>query len=273
MNSLVLAVLIGGVLSACARPETGMRVPSGTKAGDFVGWTPCVTHDAPASCGTLVVSERHGVAGSRLIALPVVRWRARQVVNEAPIFWIGGGPAKAHLRMTPPDSMRERHDVVLIGYRGADGSTRFECPEARAVMADIGGDLPSREVRASIARAMHECATRVPGDTVDGASYTVDAMIDDLETARRALAYDRVHLFVEPAGQPLAVRYAERHPARLVHPATGDGTWLIRTSGQVARSDRSGADAAVRCGAASNCLKRYPALSAADRGTGNPHDH
>ncbi len=272
MNSLVLVVLVGGVLSACARPETGMRVPSGAKAGDFVGWTPCINHDAPASCGTLVVSERHGAAGSRLIALPIVRWRARRVVNEAPIFWIGRGPDLRHLQTTPPDSMRERHDVVLIGYRGADGSTRFACPEALDVAAVLGGGLPSREVRASIARALHSCATRVPGDTVDGASYTVDAMIEDIETARRALAYDRVRLFVEPAGQPLAVLYAERHPARLVPPATGDGTWLTRTPGPSARSNREGTHVAGRCGEASSCSNRYPALSAADQRTGHRYD-
>ncbi len=221
MNRLVLAALVTGALSACASPETGTIVPTGAKAGDFVGWTPCANHDAPASCGTLVVSERHGATGARLIALPVVRWRARHVVHEEPIFWIAGGPGQSHLRTTPPAAIRERHDVVLVGYRGVDGSTRLECQEARVAMAGIGGGLLSRETRSSITRAMRTCASRVTGDAVDGAHYTVDAVIEDLETARVALAYDRVSLHVEPTGRLLAMLYAQRYPSRLARSGTG----------------------------------------------------
>ena len=193
MSRLLIVALVSGVLSACAQPETGMIVPVGAKAGDFVGWTPCANH-------------------SRRIALPVVRWRAPQVLHEEPIFWMTGGPGQSNVSVLPPDFISARHDVVLIGYRGVDGSTRFECPDVRASMIGIGGDLLSRETRSSIVRASHVCVRRLARDTVGTRDYTVDAVIDDLETARVALAYEQVSLYIAPTGTRLAMIYAQRHP-------------------------------------------------------------
>lgn len=200
-----------------------MIVPLGAKAGDFVGWTPCADHVAPASCGTLIVPERHDATRSRLIALPVVRWRATNVVYEEPIFWMAGGPGRSNLRVLPPDSMRARHDVVLVGYRGVDGSTRRACPEARVSMTGIGANLLGRETRSGIARSMQTCAFRLPGDTVDAAAYTIDAVVADLESARVALAYPRVSIHNAPSGAPLAQAYSQRHPERVYRAALTDG--------------------------------------------------
>ncbi len=268
MSRLLVVAVVSGVLSACAQPETGMVVPEGAKAGDFVGWTPCANHDAPASCGTLIVPERRAANSSRLIALPVVRWRAPHVLHEEPIFWMAGGPEQSNISVLPPDWIRAQHDVVLVGYRGVDGSTQFECPAVRIGMLGIGGDLLSRETRSSIVRASNVCVRRLARDTVDTRDYTVDAVIADLETARVALAYQQISLYVAPTGTRLAVLYAQRHPSRLYRSVMADRMWhgfTLRTAVPVDRPFLSGAPV---CRPAPDCQPRAIAVSTAVHGSG-----
>ncbi len=270
MSRLLIVTVVSGVLSACAQPETGMIVPVGAKAGDFVGWTPCVNHAAPASCGTLIVPERHTANNSRLIALPVVRWRAPSVIHEEPIFWLAGGHGRSNVRSLPPDWIRARHDVVLIGYRGVDGSTGVACPDVRTTMIGIGGDLLSRETRSSIERARNVCVRGLDRDTIDTRDYTVDAVIDDLETARVALAYEKVSLYVAPTGTRLAMLYAQRHPRRLYRSVMPDllrHGYTLRTA---VPDERRFFNATSVCWPAPSCQPRPLAVSTAVRRSGTP---
>jgi len=71
---------------------------------------------------------------SRLIALPVTRVLARSSHPLAPIFRLNGGPGVTN--MTFPDASRlaAQHDVVMVGYRGVDGSSVLNCPEVTAAL-------------------------------------------------------------------------------------------------------------------------------------------
>ncbi|HSL64120.1 MAG TPA: alpha/beta hydrolase, partial [Gaiellaceae bacterium] len=102
-------------------------------------------------------------------------------------------------------------DVVLVGYRGVDGSVRLDCPEVVSAMKRAGDVLSERAIDARM-DAFAECADRLRDDGVDLAGYTLPQRVDDLEAARRALGYGRIDLLSESAGTRTAMIYAWRHP-------------------------------------------------------------
>jgi hypothetical protein len=106
--------------------------PEGAIAGDFET-TQCV-HMAgeveyAAECGTLMVLENRSDPDSRLIVLPVTRIPAAGEAPAEPIFWLGGGPGSSNMGYRRVEWFHENHDIVLVGYRGIDGSVSLDCPE------------------------------------------------------------------------------------------------------------------------------------------------
>src|SRR5438045_4377488 len=108
-----------------------VSVPSGAHAGQL---TLHSCHYATeggsyrADCGTLVVRENRHNARSRLIALPVKRIRARFAHPGLPIFRLQGGPGITNMDFPDASRLADRHDVVLVGFRGVDGSSKLDCP-------------------------------------------------------------------------------------------------------------------------------------------------
>ena len=114
--------------------STAVSVPAGAHAGQLT-LKSCTYHtekgtDA-ADCGTLVVPENRADPHSRLIALPVIRIRAHSAHPGAPIFRLEGGPGKTNMKFAEASRFNANHDVVLVGYRGVDGSVRLQLPGGR----------------------------------------------------------------------------------------------------------------------------------------------
>src|SRR6266487_283444 len=103
-----------------------VSVPSGAHAGQLKLHSCHYATEKgsyPADCGTLVVSENRHNAHSRLIALPVTRIRARSPKPGIPIFRLQGGPGITNMQFKDASRFADNRDVVLVGYRGVDGST------------------------------------------------------------------------------------------------------------------------------------------------------
>jgi pimeloyl-ACP methyl ester carboxylesterase len=105
----------------------------------------------------------------------------------------------------------DRHDVVLVGYRGVDGSSELDCPEVSSALKRSADFLGERSF-AAYSRAFKACASRLRADGVDLAGYSLAQRVDDLEAARRALGYRRVNLLSESAGTRTAMIYSWRYP-------------------------------------------------------------
>src|SRR4051794_25820310 len=191
-----------------------VSVPSGARAGQLT-LEPChygtEQGSYAADCGTLVVPENRAVAGSRLIALPVTRIRARSAHPGAPIFRLQGGPGVTNMTFARASSFADRHDVVLVGYRGIDGSVRLDCPEVENALRHSADFLGTKSMQA-YAGGFRACAHRLDAAGVDVRGYTLPATADDLEAARRALGYGKVDLVSESAGTRTAMIYSWRHP-------------------------------------------------------------
>jgi pimeloyl-ACP methyl ester carboxylesterase len=106
------------------------------------------------------------------------------------------------------------HDVILVGYRGVDGSVRLDCPEVESAVARSTDLLAAKSFRAE-SDAFKACAARLRDSGVDPAGYGLPQQADDIEAARRALGYKQIDLLSESAGTRLALIYAWRYPARV----------------------------------------------------------
>jgi pimeloyl-ACP methyl ester carboxylesterase len=190
-----------------------VSVPAGAHAGQLT-MKPCTypteKGDLKADCGTLVVEENRHDPQSRLIALPVTRVRSRSAHPAEPIFRLEGGPGKTNMDFPYAHRYVEHHDLVLVGYRGVDGSSRLDCREVEDARRTSGDLTGARSVHAS-ADAFGDCARRLTDAGTDLAGYSMAQRVDDFEAARRALHYDRIDLLSESAGTRTAMVYAWRY--------------------------------------------------------------
>jgi pimeloyl-ACP methyl ester carboxylesterase len=214
LHIVALLALSTGCGGSGAAPIT---VPAGAQAGDLVGLEPC-TYKAgrtqyAADCGTLVVPENREDPNSRLIALPITRVRATGGSPAEPILKLGGGPGKSNMGSSVVPWFIENHDVVLVGYRGMDGTVTLSCPEVvKAMRAGGRDDLLSNPVLDRYSAAYARCAERLRQGGVDLDGYTVTETIGDMEVARVGLGYERVNLLSDSYGTNVARIYAYVYP-------------------------------------------------------------
>src|SRR5436305_4007048 len=212
--ALISLTALGLAYPHCSAGNDSVSVPSGARAGQL---TLHSCHYATeggsyrADCGTLVVPESRYKAHSRLIALPVTRIRARSAQPGVPIFRLVGGRGLTNMEFSKASRFADDHDVVLVGYRGVDGSVRLDCPEVESALKHSTDFLGEKFFRA-YGEAFRSCAHRLTNDGVDLAGYGLAQQVDDLEAARSALGYKRIDLLSESAGTRTAMIYSWRYP-------------------------------------------------------------
>ncbi len=263
---LVLVVILAlGLAYLRLAPASGaVSVPAGAKAGDLI-LKPCTyaTENGayPADCGTLVVPENRARRGSRLIALPITRIRARSAHPGPPVFRLQGGPGITNMTFSDASRLAGNHDVVLVGYRGVDGSVRLDCPEVASALKRSADYLDTQSFHAYTS-AFRACAERLRADGVDLAGYGLPQRVDDLETARKALDYGRIDLVSESAGTRTALIYAWRYPGSINRSVMiganppGHFLWYPKTTDELVRRY------ARLCADNSTCGKRTDDLAA-----------
>lgn len=197
-----------------------VELPSAAVSGGL-SLTPCRyrieadRRDYAADCGTLVVPENRAKQDGRLIALPLVRIRAVGGSPAEPVFWFQGGPGSSNVVNVVTDGLLERHDLVMVGYRGLDGDVKLECPEIAESIASASGPALGPEARAVYAAGAARCATRLTRAGIDLAAYSMTATIDDMEAARIALGYGPIDLLGKSFGTRLELIYLWRYPQSL----------------------------------------------------------
>ncbi len=205
--------------------------------------------------GVLVVPENRGKADSRLITLTVVRFRSSQAKPAEPVFYLEGGPGQSNLMERVPkwiEPLLARHDLVMVGYRGIDGSVVLDSPEIVEALRGRGNDVLSRESRTNLGRAMERCRERFEALGVDWQGYSLPEVVEDMEAARAALNYPRLNLLSFSYGTRLALLYAQRYPERVLRSVQvgvnppGHFVWEPRDCDEI--------------------IRRYAALWAADLG-------
>ncbi|MGW0324716.1 alpha/beta fold hydrolase [Nocardia sp. NPDC003183] len=251
-------------------PDDTPSVPPGA-APDSLTLESC-TYDMeagtrPADCGTLVVAENRSNPASNLIALPLVRIRATEQPVGEPIIRLGGGPGLTNLEFPEASRLTDHHDVVLVGYRGVDGSRRLDCPEVRSALQSSSDGMTGPDALSSTSRAFGQCSNRLQHSGVDLTGYSAVQRVEDMESARRALGYQRVNLVSSSAGTRTAMVYAWRHPEALLRSAMisvnppGHLFWNPRVT------DSQFAQYAQLCRADAACAAKTPDLATTIRDT------
>ena len=266
---VVIGVLALGLAYLRFAPDPSVSVPDGAQAGDVI-LEPCTyaTEDGSydADCGTLVVPQNRANSGSRLIALPVTRVRARSGASAEPIFRLEGGPGISNMTFPKVSRIADSRDVVLVGYRGVEGSSVLNCPEVVSALkgsADLVGDESLR----AYSEAMASCSERLREDGVDLDGYSLSQRVDDLEAVRVALGYDRINLISESVGTRTAMIYSWRYPESIhrsvmiaVNPP-GRFVWVPETT------DEQISFYAELCSQDETCSSRTDDLAASMRST------
>ena len=266
MTGLVLIALLAAGLAYLkfAPSSAAVTVPAGAKAGQLI-LHPC--HYATergsyaADCGTLSVPENRAKPGSRLIALPVTRIHARSAHRGTPVFRFEGGPGISNMHFKNASRFADHRDVVLVGYRGVDGSVRLDCPEVESALKRSVDFLGQKSFRA-YADGLRSCSARLTADGIDLAGYGMPQQVDDFEAARKALGYHKIDLLSESAGTRTALIYAWRHP-RSIHRSVmigvnppGHFLWYPKTTDEQIRRY------ARLCAQDASCNKRTADLAA-----------
>jgi pimeloyl-ACP methyl ester carboxylesterase len=211
---VVIGVMLFGLMYIRFAPgDAAISVPQGAHAGQL-NMHACTQGAMPADCGTLVVPENRASPKSRLIALPVTRILARSSHPLAPIFYLNGGPGITNMTFPQANRLAAKHDVVMVGYRGVDGSSVLKCPEVTAALEN-SADFLDKASLSAYSQAFASCAKRLERSGVDLAGYTLAEQADDIEAARVALGYKRIDLLSESAGTRLGMIYQWRYPNRV----------------------------------------------------------
>jgi pimeloyl-ACP methyl ester carboxylesterase len=214
---LLILILSTTLVTACSTKEaTPLTVPEGAQAGDLVNLELC-TYEAKdveyaADCGTLIVPENRSDPNSRLIALPVTRVHALSDNPEEPIFWLAGGPGSTNIGFSRMEGLIDNHDIVMVGYRGVDGSSVLDCPEVKQAAKGQDGDLLSEKSITHIGDAFSLCLSRLHDDGFDLDGYTIPEVIEDNEAARKGLGYGSINLLSGSYGTRVAQIYAWMYP-------------------------------------------------------------
>lgn len=167
-----------------------------------------------ADSGSLAVKQRRNDPNSRTIMIPIRRIRATGSAPAEPVFHLSGGPGQSNLTSFDFDYFIERHDHVMVGYRGVDGEVNLDCPEVvEAIKAS--GDILAPDATSRVAQAFAQCSSRLTASGVDLDGYTIVEVADDLEQARAQLGYPRISIIAESFGTRIALIYAMKYPDRI----------------------------------------------------------
>ena len=158
---VVIGVLLLGLAYIGLAPgDAAVSVPQGAHAGQLT-MHPCTYSTEKgayrADCGTLVVPENRADPRSRLIALPVTRILARSSHPLAPIFHLNGGPGITNMTFPQANRLAAQHDVVMVGYRGVDGSSVLNCPEVTTALQN-SADYLAKASLSAYSQAFASCA-------------------------------------------------------------------------------------------------------------------
>lgn len=212
---LVIVLFMFLLITSCKTNKSGTIVPQGAKAGDLTLESFKLKIDKQiynAEHGTLVVPENWNNVNSKLISLPVLIVHSVDSKPIEPIFYLGGGPGASNMSFRPPHFLLINHDVVLVGYRGADGSMIFNFPEVSKAIKGSGNDILSKESLINLGKAFDNSFQKLIKKGVDLNCYTMLDVIMDIQAARKALKYNKIDLLSDSYGTRVAQIYANIHP-------------------------------------------------------------
>jgi pimeloyl-ACP methyl ester carboxylesterase len=167
--------------------------------------------DREADFGTLTVREDRQNEQSKLIEIPVVRMRSDSEDPADPVFVCHGGPGMPNIREYPYDGLLENHDVVMVGYRGAEGSVVLEAPEIKEALLSCSDPLVPESLK-KLGEGLTKAYRRFEREGIDVTQYNVAQIAEDIEQARKGLGYKKINITAGSFGTAVSYIYCVRYP-------------------------------------------------------------
>lgn len=170
--------------------ETGKVVP--VDASGQIMWKEGVFNGYPAQFGTLVVKENRSDKQARLITIPVVYIPALKPDSlSKTIFTLNGGPGESNLNnILLFENILQKHAIVMVGYRGVDGSVKLNCPcLLNALLSDKMDSINAADL---YSKALDTCLNEWKKQNIDRAGYAISEVVSDVEEVRRLMGIDKI---------------------------------------------------------------------------------
>mgnify|MGYP005725370809 CR=1 FL=1 len=202
------------VFSTCARDRAPNFpvLPGESEPGTFVVHQENFTsyeESFSADYGTIVVPESEH--NERLLQLRLIRVRAKQQNENPPIFYFGPGPGQSNLAFQPPPKLLEKHDFIMVGYRGVDNLGPIYCPEIDHAFLGQKDNL-GQQTRDSLSAAAAKCVANLQTLGIALDDYSIAKVLEDVEKVREALGFQKIHILGEAFGGRIASLYSEKFP-------------------------------------------------------------
>jgi pimeloyl-ACP methyl ester carboxylesterase len=192
--------------------ETGKIIPE--TSGQII-WKDGVFDNYPARFGTLVVKENRNQKQSRLIGIPVVYIPALEPDSHSQtIFTLNGGPGESNLsNILLFENVLQKHSLVMVGYRGVDGSVKLDCPcMLNALKSE---KLNSNNATHLYQQALDSCLDGWQKQKIDIAGYSMPEVVADIEEVRRLMNLEKISFISFSFGSMIAKLYMIENPGKI----------------------------------------------------------
>lgn len=165
--------------------------------------------------GTLRVPQDRARPDAGTVELPVVVVNSTAADPVPPIFQCTGGPGVSNIDPgTRIDAASlANHDVVQVGYRGIDGAPTLRHPLFDQIMRTP--NLLSEPSLKTMGQMAADAVSQLRSDGVDVRHFGILDVVDDIETARDALGYEKINLTGGSYGGAVVLTYCLRYPQRV----------------------------------------------------------
>ena len=170
--------------------ETGKVIP--VKEPNQIFWKQGIYQNYPADYGTLVVKENRNKRNSSIINIPIIRIRATNTdTTLSPVFLLNGGPGESNIQSQLFfKDIAVNRDIVIVGYRGVDGSIKLDCPCMDSVFFNDSINIENADEM--INKSFETCVDEWEKQRIDICGYSMDEVVDDIEITREILGYDQL---------------------------------------------------------------------------------
>ncbi len=213
LRGICIALLLGLVLSGCSKENQ-----RADKMSVFLNMQICTEDQVEGrlykgllECGQLSVPENPDAPEGQKVLLNIIRLPALSSSPKPdPFFIFTGGPGQAVTELLPAIGsltrlINQQRDIVLVDQRGTGKSNPLDCVSDESVdyTLDQAASLALQDAM------MREC---LAGFDADLQFYTTPYGMDDINSVRKALGYNKINLWGASYGTRAALVYARRHP-------------------------------------------------------------
>jgi pimeloyl-ACP methyl ester carboxylesterase len=162
--------------------------------------------------GYIEVPEDREKSDGRILNLPIHIYKSSNPTPQEPIFWLNGGPGSPNISKFTNTVLLENSDVVMIGYRGADGSSALVSKKVSKAIKGKNHQLLSDESFEHTNSVVEKYLSQLNQKGIDITKYTMLDVIEDLEYVRNALGTKHVNLLSVSYGTRVALLYSYKYP-------------------------------------------------------------